>query len=116
VLAAPLADVLVRDLDPAVVVRVGDHPLDERAVVLLDIHTAGKLGPRVCHAVGKPVADPLEVADAEHARATRGGHAPLEVATRERGGEDLGQLALEAGDLAAKLGAGGSKLDPCRRA
>lgn len=115
-LAAALADVLVRDLNPTVLAGVGDHALDQSAIALLGIDATRELGPGRGNALGKPVTHALEVADAEHARAARRGHAPLEVPAGERGREDLAQLALEACDLAPEVGAGPPQLGRAVRA
>ena len=115
-LAAALADVLVRDLDPPVLPRVGDHALDQRAVALLGVNAACELGPGGRNALGEPVTHTLELADAENARAPGRGHAPLEVAPRERGREDLAQLTLQPCDLAPEVGAGPPQLGRAVRA
>ena len=109
-LAAALADVLVGDLHPPIVVRVGDHPLHEASALLLDVDAPGELGASVGDTLGTAVAHALELTDAENPRPAGRGDAPLEVATRKGGRKDLCQLAFEASDLPPELGAGGPQV------
>jgi hypothetical protein len=110
VLAAALADVLIRDLHPSVIVGVGDHPLDEAPALLLDVDAAGELGTGVGHPLGQTVAHALELPDPKDPRPAGRGDAPFEVAAREGGRKDLCQLAFEAGNLPPELGAGGPQV------
>ncbi len=103
--AAGLADRLVRDPQPLVGGRVGDHVLDQLAVLLLDVGAVTELGARRREAVGDRVADLLELGDAEHTRPAGGGYAPLDPDPRERGPEQPAELGLHAPDLAAQVGA-----------
>ena len=105
--AARLADVLIRDPYPAELVRVGDHPLDHRPALLLGVGAAGHLGPGVSEAVGKPVANSLELANPEHPRPPCGANGPLDPLARKGRGEQLPKLALEPCDLPAQLVARG---------
>jgi hypothetical protein len=103
VLALALADVLVRHADPVVPVRVRDHLLDEQAVRFLDVGAASDLGLRLADPHDQRVADAFEIGRAEHARPARRADAPVDPAAREGGDPELAELALEPGDLAAKL-------------
>ena len=102
-LALPLADIVVGDEGPAVLVRVGDHPLDQQPVRLLDVGAPGDLGLRLAHAHDQCVPDPLQVGGAEDPRPAGGADRPVDTSARERGGPELAQLALEPPDLAPKL-------------
>ena len=62
VLAAAVADVLVRDDHPAVPVGVGDHPLDQAAIGLLDVRLAPELDLGVAQPQREGVAHALELA------------------------------------------------------
>jgi hypothetical protein len=86
--------------------RVGDHPLEQAAVLLLGVSSPGELGASVAQPQGERVPGALEVAAAKHPRAADRSDAPVEVLAREGGGEELTELALEAGDLAPQVVAG----------
>jgi hypothetical protein len=101
--ALALADVLVRNPDPVVPVRVGDHLLDQEAVGLLDVRATRDLGLRLAHPDDQRVADALEIGRGEHPRPARAADAPVDPATREGGDPELPEVPLEPGDLAAKL-------------
>jgi hypothetical protein len=77
----------------------GDHRLEQPAVGLLDVGLALQLEARVAQPQGEGVANPLELAGREHARAAGGAHSPLEAAAREGRGEGLAEGALEPRDL-----------------
>ncbi len=83
-----------------------DHALDQLTVLLLDVDAARELRPGGLEPGRERIADPLEVADAEHARAARGRDAELDAGARERGGEQLAELALQIADLAPQVLAG----------
>jgi len=84
-------------------VGLGDHRLERAAVVLLDLAAAPELALGLLQAGCEPIADTLEVGDAEHSGAAAGGDAPLDATARERGGEELAEAALERCDLAPQL-------------
>jgi hypothetical protein len=102
-LATALADVLVGDDHPAVALGSGDHLLEQAAVGLLDVGAPGELGLGVAESARKRVADALELAGGEHPRAADRADAPLEAGTREGGGEQLAEPAVERGDLAPQV-------------
>lgn len=107
-LAAGLADVLVANPDPAMLGGVGDHPLDQLAARLLLVGAAGDLGAGLGETPGERVAGALELVHPDHPGAAVGGaRVPLDAAAGEGGGEEVGELALHARDLAPQL-------DPCR--
>jgi len=103
VTAAALADVLVRDADPAMAVGVGDHALEQAAVGLLLGATPGELGLCLADAHDEGVPDALELGGAQQARPADGSDPPLQSLARESRGEQLPEPALEPGDLAAKV-------------
>jgi hypothetical protein len=106
--ASDLADVLVGDPDPPVLLGARDHHLDQLALALLVLRPPPKLIPRLGQPRGEAVTDALEVGEPQHARASSRPDRPLEAAAREDGGEQLPELALQPGDLPSKLFAGGA--------
>jgi hypothetical protein len=108
VLAFTLADVRVRDPNPAVLLRVGDHALDQAPVSLLHVGAARDLRLCLAHPHHQRVANPLEVGRAQHPRAADRADAPVDSEPREGGRPELAELPLEAGDLAAQLLADGA--------
>jgi hypothetical protein len=103
VLAGPLPDVLGGYPDPAVAIRLRDHRLEQPSVRLLDLTAAPKLRLGLAEPHGEPVADPLELGDAEDARPSDRRDAPLDPRPRKRGREQLAEALLEQRDLAAQL-------------
>jgi hypothetical protein len=103
---AALADILVGDDHPAVAFRLGDHPLDQPPVGLLDVGSARELRLGVAQPQGEGVPDPLELPGREHARTADGADAPVQAGAREGGGEQLAEPALELRDLAPEVVAG----------
>jgi hypothetical protein len=101
--APRLSDVLVRDLDPGKAFGLGDHALEQLAVALLDVATVRQPAPYLLDASGESVAGALELGDVEDPRASGGGNGVGNAAPRERGGEELCQLALEPGDLGPQV-------------
>ena len=101
-------------IDPAVLLGRGDHRLEQPPVRLLDLGPSRQLHPRLAHADRERVANPLELARAEQPRTSGGAGAPLDPPARERRGEELAELGLEAADLAPQVGAG-TALAPPRR-
>jgi hypothetical protein len=59
---ALLADVLVRDDDPAMGLRGGDHLLQQTPVGLLDLTALGKLAAHVAKPARERIANALELA------------------------------------------------------
>ena len=102
-LAVAVADVLVRNLDPGIALRLGDHALDEAAVALLDVGAAGQLGLGLADPDQERVAHPLELGRPQDARAAHGADRPVDVLARKGRSPKLRELLLEACDLAAKL-------------
>lgn len=103
---AGLADVLVREADPAEALRLGDHRFEQAAVRLLCVRSPGDLALCLAEPVGERVADSLELGDREEPRAADRADVPVDALTWERAREELGEPALERADLAAELGAG----------
>jgi hypothetical protein len=106
VTATALADVVVGDDHPAVALGLGDHPLHEAPVGLLDLGLARELGLRVAQPQGEGVANPLELPGREHAGPADGADPPFQAGTREGGREKLAEPALELADLAPEVLAG----------
>jgi hypothetical protein len=106
VLAAAVADVLIGDDHPPVPARVGDHPLEQAPVGLLDIGLPAELDLSVAQARRERVADALELTGLEHPWATDRSDAPLESAARDGRGEELAEASLEVRDLPAQVGPG----------
>jgi len=107
-LAAGLADVLVANPDPAVIGRVGDHPLDQLTVDLLGVGAPGDLRPGLGEAMGERVPGPLELGHPEDPGSTGSADGPLDAEARKGRGEELAELALHAGDLTTQLDSPGA--------
>ena len=102
--AAGKAEVLARDADPLEVLRGGEHPLDQLAVLVLDPVALDQRLPRLGDAVGQAVADHLQLTEVEHPRpGGEGSDAMRYLGVAESLAEEAGQLGLEAGDLPAQL-------------
>jgi hypothetical protein len=84
VLAAGLADVLVRDPDPLVGGGIGGHLLDQSSMQLLNLDAIVKAVPHIPDPGRKAVANPLQLVDSEHSRTTHPGNAELESQPWER--------------------------------
>jgi hypothetical protein len=83
--------------------RGGDHRLEQLSVRLLDIRLPGELRAGIAQTQRQRIADPLQIPGREHPRAADGAHLPLEPAAREGRGECLAEGALEPPDLAAQV-------------
>jgi hypothetical protein len=103
VLTRALADILGGDAHPAVAVGRRDHRLEQAAILLLDLAPASDLRLSLAEPHREPVADPLELGDAEDAGSTHGGNAPVDARSRKGGGEELPEPLLEQTDLSAQL-------------
>jgi hypothetical protein len=101
--AAALADVLVGDHHPPMSLRRGDHRLEQAAVRLLDLGLPCELGARVAGPPHERVPDALEISGREDPRPAHRADAPLEPLAGKCGREQLSELALERGDLAAQI-------------
>jgi hypothetical protein len=66
VLAAGLADVLVADPHPLVLLRREHHLLDQPPVALLDVGPVAQQPPVLVQALRQPVAQLLELAQRKH--------------------------------------------------
>jgi len=108
VLAVAVADVLVRDLNPGVSLGLGDHPLHQAAILLLDVGAAGDLRLGLANADNQGVADALELGGAEDPWASHRTDRPVNALAWEGRGPKLGKLLLQPRDLAAKLVAKGA--------
>ena len=78
------------------------HPLEQRAAGLLALAALGQRSARLGQALGQRVADGLELAQRQHARAIRRACRDLRLAVRERADQRVGDLGLQRGDLAAQ--------------
>ena len=82
---------------------LGDHPL-EKPRLASSISPRRSISPRASATRSASASrTSLQLPDAEHPRAAGGSDAPLDLPAGEGRGEELGELALEAGDLAAQL-------------
>lgn len=92
------------DADPLELPRGGQHPLDQRRVLVLDPAALDEGLARLGDAVGELVAKGLQLAQVEQSRA-RGdrGDAVGYLGVAEGLAEEAGELPLEAGDLLAQL-------------
>src|SRR5919198_549828 len=99
VLAAALADVLVGDPNPLVMLRLEQHLLDQAAVLLLHVGSVGEHSAGLLHPGRQVVAQFLELDQAEHPGPAPRAHVPLEALARPGGAEELCQLLLEPRDL-----------------
>ena len=105
--AAGLADVLVRNADPLVGIRVGAHPLDQGAHLVLARGALAERGAGVDQPGEQPVAYTLELIDGEDPGApARRRDAELDPRARKRRGEKATELGFQRRDLAAQLLAG----------
>src|SRR4051794_3638524 len=117
VLAARLADVVVRHPLPLVTRRVGDQRLDSNPLLLLAGCPLAERAPDVLDPAGQLVAERLEVPAAEYTGAPGRADLPVQGLAGPGLGEHRRQLALELRDLIAKRAPGGAvvDLDPLRK-
>ncbi|MFN8217621.1 MAG: hypothetical protein U0R71_13595 [Solirubrobacterales bacterium] len=102
--ASGLADVGTGDGDPPVGGGVGQQAPQQLPVRGLDLGAAGERQPGLRHPRGEPVADPLELAEPEHARLAGPRPHPVgDLDPAEGGAEQARELALQAPDLAAQI-------------
>lgn len=101
--ATGFPDVLVGHPDPPVTVGLGDHRLDQAAILLLDLAAATELRPCLVQPCGERVAHPLQVGYPEHPRPADSADRPLDPLAREGGREKLAELLLQQGDLPAEV-------------
>ena len=102
--AAVQAEVLARDPDPFEVLRGGEHPLDQRPVLVLDPSPLDQRLTGLGDAVGELVAQRLQLAEIEQSRC--GGSrldAVRHLGVAEGLAEQGCELRLELGDLPAQL-------------
>jgi hypothetical protein len=105
VAAARQAEVGAADPHPAVGGRVGKHLVEQFAVRLLDGVALDQRPARFRGAVGKRVAQLLQLTEVEHPGRPRGGDPVRHGDPAEALGDQPGQLQLELADLTAQLGA-----------
>jgi len=112
VAAAVQPQVLPGDLHPLEVLRGGQHPFDQLAVLVLDAAALDQGGSRLCDAIGQGVADLLELSEIEDAGRAGDGIDPVRnLGVAEGLGEESGELGLEPGDLLAQLKPGFALVD-----
>ena len=110
--AAGLAEVLVGDPHPAVLLGLGDHPLKQLAVAVLDVTAVAEQTAHFGDACEQAVAHALQLGGREQSRpAGRGDVVDEPGAARESVHEQIPELCLEAGYLAAQLDARGALVD-----
>jgi len=84
-----------------------EQPSEQLAVAGLELGPRGERFPRLGDAIGEIVADPLEVAEVEDARRrSRTRDLAIDLDAGKGLGSEAPELALEAADLRAQLGAG----------
>ena len=104
--AARLAQVLTGDAHPLVLGGRGEHPLQQLAVVGLQLVALLERRARRGDALGERVTNLLELTEPGDARLPeRGGHAGVQAEAREGLDAESGELPLETTDLAAQLSA-----------
>jgi hypothetical protein len=104
VAAARLADVGAGDADPLELCRRGEHLAQQLAVAGLHPGSLGQRQAGLGDPLGQFVAQPLQLAEIENAGlGGEPGYAVFDPHPAERLGEEGGQLALEAADLAPQL-------------
>ena len=102
--AAGKSEVLARNADPLEVLRGGEHPLNQFAVLVLDPVPLDERFAGLGNAIGEPVANCLQRAEVEHPwLGGEGTDAMRDLGVAERLAEKSRQLSLEAGDLTAQL-------------
>lgn len=102
--AAGEAEVFARDSDPLEVLGGGEHPLDQRPVLVLDQVALDQRLPGLGDAVGEAVANCLQPAEVDHPRlGAEGIDAMRDLGVAEGLAEEGRQLGLEAGDLPPQL-------------
>src|SRR3954464_13846771 len=107
VLAPGLADALIGDPDPPVLLGLEEHLLDAHAVLLLDVGAVAELAAGAAQALGQLVAQRLELGQREHPRAPARADRPLEPLAGPGRAEQLGELVLQARDLIQERAPGG---------
>lgn len=105
--AARFADIGAGDAQPLVVGRRRQHALQQRTVGDLVLAALAQGAARLGNPSGERVADALQLAKPDQTGlASDGRNFGVEPKPRERLGDQVPQLALEAADLAPQLGAG----------
>ena len=104
VTAAVQAQVLSGDLHPLEVLRGGQHPFDQLAVLVLHPLSLDKGGTRLGDTVGKAVANNLELAQVQDPGSGGERIDPVRYLGMAEGlAEEPAELGFEPGDLAAQL-------------
>jgi hypothetical protein len=109
--AAALAEVGRLQAHALVAVRLEEHPLELLAGAALGLATGVDDGAGLAQARRHAVAQPLELLEAEQARAALARHVDRDGGVREGGGQRVGQLGLQARDLPAQRASGGPFVD-----
>lgn len=105
-------EVFPRDPDPLEVLRGGEHPLHQLAVLVLSPRPLDEGAPRLRYAVGETIADHLELAEIEDPGRGCDRVDPVRhLGVTEGLAEEPAQLGLEPGDLAAQLKPGLALVD-----
>lgn len=111
--AAVLAEIGARDPHPPVLGGVGQHAPQQLAVANLGAGLLAEGEVRLADPHGERVAHPLQLGEAGHPRrAGRRADAGLDLEAGKGLGGEPRELALEAADLAAQLGAGEALVAP----
>lgn len=105
VTAARLADVGAGDPHPFELGWLGQHPLQQLAVASLELCPGAESAARGGHARGEGVAHHLQLAEADQPRLTSdGGDPSVDLEPGKGLRDEVGELPLEATDLAPQLG------------
>ncbi|HKI67631.1 MAG TPA: hypothetical protein VJ989_10245 [Solirubrobacterales bacterium] len=102
--AAGLADVGAADLQPLVLGRRVEHPLEQLAVAGLELRPFAQLDPGAGDPIGERVPNRLQLAEPQHPRlAGAGSYRGIDLDPRKRLGEKRPELRFQAPDLPPQL-------------
>ena len=102
--AAGLADVGAADLQPLVLGRRVEHPLEQLAVAGLELGLFAQLDPRLGDPVGERVPNRLQLAEPQHPRlAGAGSYRGIDLDPRKRLGDERRKLRFQPPDLPPQL-------------
>jgi len=105
VAATGLADVLVGDADPVVLLGLHHQPLQQLAVALLDIGVISEESAHIREPSEQTVAHLLELPDSEYSGAPGGSDVVGDPTAWKGGDEELCEFQVKVRDLPAQFGA-----------
>ena len=106
------AEVGTTDPQPPVLLRGGEHLIQERGVGVLEGDPLGERPVRLGDADGEGISQHLELTEPEHPRRSDGTDPVRHVDAAEALGDERRELPLKLADLAPQLGAGQTLVDP----